>query len=267
MDLAEALPVAECVHYSLPAIRGCFQHRAGCSLCCVGLVVLRLREPCWIGPNILESPGGPDPRDCVHRKAGSGAPPAPHASVWGFSPRSVVPVFDQLDVVSYEEVMRLPAFKRKTLVLIGTSVHFLCWDAAFAMEGGGCSAGAVMPLEPFRTVMAIHSHSSRLCGMALMARMSRTPTHTHLAILNDAYSNCGGHTVLDPPFLPPIYLLLGPGASGVGRSHIKNSLLSDNPEKFGYPVPCKCASLSSCGASLGVVKPWSCCGKEANLRL
>ncbi|XP_019391863.1 PREDICTED: 55 kDa erythrocyte membrane protein [Crocodylus porosus] len=54
-------------------------------------------------------------------------------------------IFDQLDVVSYEEVVRLPAFKRKTLVLIG--------------------------------------------------------------------------------------------ASGVGRSHIKNSLLSKNPEKFMYPAP------------------------------
>ncbi|XP_040589609.1 55 kDa erythrocyte membrane protein-like [Mesocricetus auratus] len=30
-------------------------------------------------------------------------------------------IFDQLDVVSYEEVVRLPAFKRKTLVLIGAS--------------------------------------------------------------------------------------------------------------------------------------------------
>ncbi|XP_006096254.1 55 kDa erythrocyte membrane protein [Myotis myotis] len=54
-------------------------------------------------------------------------------------------IFDQLDVVSYEEVVRLPAFKRKTLVLIG--------------------------------------------------------------------------------------------ASGVGRSHIKNALLSQNPEKFEYPAP------------------------------
>ncbi|XP_035145676.1 55 kDa erythrocyte membrane protein isoform X3 [Callithrix jacchus] len=54
-------------------------------------------------------------------------------------------VFDQLDVVSYEEVVRLPAFKRKTLVLIG--------------------------------------------------------------------------------------------ASGVGRSHIKNALISQNPEKFVYPTP------------------------------
>ncbi|XP_068813623.1 55 kDa erythrocyte membrane protein [Struthio camelus] len=54
-------------------------------------------------------------------------------------------IFDQLDVVSYEEVVRLPAFKRKTLVLIG--------------------------------------------------------------------------------------------ASGVGRSHIKNALLSNNPEKFMYPAP------------------------------
>ncbi|KAF6390508.1 membrane palmitoylated protein 1 [Rhinolophus ferrumequinum] len=54
-------------------------------------------------------------------------------------------IFDQLDVVSYEEVVRLPAFKRKTLVLIG--------------------------------------------------------------------------------------------ASGVGRSHIKNTLLSQDPEKFAYPAP------------------------------
>uniref|UniRef100_A0A3Q2Z8S0 MAGUK p55 scaffold protein 1 n=1 Tax=Hippocampus comes TaxID=109280 RepID=A0A3Q2Z8S0_HIPCM len=56
-------------------------------------------------------------------------------------------IFDQLDVISYEEVVRLPAFKRKTLVLIG--------------------------------------------------------------------------------------------APGVGRSHIKNSLLKKYPEKFSYPVPRK----------------------------
>lgn len=54
-------------------------------------------------------------------------------------------IFDRLDVVSYEEVVRLPAFKRKTLVLIG--------------------------------------------------------------------------------------------ASGVGRSHIKNALLAQNPERFAYPAP------------------------------
>ncbi|XP_005994799.1 55 kDa erythrocyte membrane protein [Latimeria chalumnae] len=54
-------------------------------------------------------------------------------------------IFDQLDVVSYEEVVRLPAFKQKTLVLLG--------------------------------------------------------------------------------------------ASGVGRSHIKNTLLTKSPEKFAYPVP------------------------------
>lgn len=33
--------------------------------------------------------------------------------------KSSFAVFDQLDVISYEEVVRLPAFKRKTLVLIG----------------------------------------------------------------------------------------------------------------------------------------------------
>jgi len=31
-------------------------------------------------------------------------------------------IFDQLDLVTYEEVVRLPAFKRKTLVLLGTFV-------------------------------------------------------------------------------------------------------------------------------------------------
>ena len=29
-------------------------------------------------------------------------------------------VFDQLDLVTYEEVIRLPEFRRKTLVLLGT---------------------------------------------------------------------------------------------------------------------------------------------------
>ncbi|XP_023364328.1 55 kDa erythrocyte membrane protein isoform X2 [Otolemur garnettii] len=64
-------------------------------------------------------------------------------------------IFDQLDVVSYEEVVRLPAFKRKTLVLIG--------------------------------------------------------------------------------------------ASGVGRSHIKNALLSQNPEKFVYPAPYGCPAATAEG--------------------
>ena len=29
-------------------------------------------------------------------------------------------VFDQLDLVTYEEVVKLPSFRRKTLVLLGT---------------------------------------------------------------------------------------------------------------------------------------------------
>lgn len=54
----------------------------------------------------------------IPRGVGYGGPPSWVAqSVSCF----FVLVFDQLDVVSYEEVVRLPAFKRKTLVLIGTS--------------------------------------------------------------------------------------------------------------------------------------------------
>lgn len=33
-------------------------------------------------------------------------------------------VFDQLDLVTYEEVIRLPEFRRKTLVLLGTHSRF-----------------------------------------------------------------------------------------------------------------------------------------------
>lgn len=32
-------------------------------------------------------------------------------------------IFDQLDLVTYEEVVRLPAFKRKTLVLLGNLTY------------------------------------------------------------------------------------------------------------------------------------------------
>ena len=38
-------------------------------------------------------------------------------------------VFDQLDLVTYEEVVKLDYFKRKTLVLLGKafkSVNFIC---------------------------------------------------------------------------------------------------------------------------------------------
>lgn len=31
-------------------------------------------------------------------------------------------MFDQLDLVTYEEVVKLPSFKRKTLVLLGKSI-------------------------------------------------------------------------------------------------------------------------------------------------
>lgn len=36
-----------------------------------------------------------------------------------FLPNLYILVFDQLDLVTYEEVVKLPAFKRKTLVLLG----------------------------------------------------------------------------------------------------------------------------------------------------
>ena len=47
-------------------------------------------------------------------------------------------VFDQLDVVSYEEVVRLPAFKRKTLVLIGIFLLLCYWTRHFCLCSTVC---------------------------------------------------------------------------------------------------------------------------------
>ena len=41
-------------------------------------------------------------------------------------------LFDQLDLVTYEEVVRLPAFHRKTLVLLGR--NFFCSFVAIPLE-------------------------------------------------------------------------------------------------------------------------------------
>ena len=53
-------------------------------------------------------------------------------------------IFDQLDLVTYEEVVRLPAFKRKTLVLLGTLLVVICLIIS-------CSASIV-------DIMMLHVH-------------------------------------------------------------------------------------------------------------
>lgn len=88
--------------------------------------------------------------------------------VFFFSPL----VFDQLDLVTYEEVVKLPAFKRKTLVLLGNL--FYCVYVCFYDE----------------------------------------------YVQNILYS-----------------LLIG--AHGVGRRHIKNTLITKHPDRFAYPIPRK----------------------------
>ena len=72
-------------------------------------------------------------------------------------------VFDQLDLVTYEEVIRLPEFARKTLVLLGM----------------------------------------------LLPRL-RMNSSVHTDVL---------------------------GAHGVGRRHIKSTLITSQPQRFAYPIP------------------------------
>lgn len=58
-------------------------------------------------------------------------------------------MFDQLDLVTYEEVVRLPAFQRKTLVLLGKNSQLLLsafywktWERFYSFES--CISFAVV---------------------------------------------------------------------------------------------------------------------------
>lgn len=90
-------------------------------------------------------------------------------------------VFDQLDLVTYEEVVKLPAFKRKTLVLLG---KFECISDFLSLI--------------LKTVWVL------------------------LTIVNVTF-----------------FFKNDIGAHGVGRRHIKNTLITKHPDRFAYPIPRK----------------------------
>ncbi|KAG1925176.1 peripheral plasma membrane protein CASK [Pimephales promelas] len=75
-----------------------------------GKMTSRWKECDAVGNVLLENPENPDSHvDMCHLPKHGCRPDTPlHDSV-----------FDQLDLVTYEEVVKLPAFKRKTLVLLG----------------------------------------------------------------------------------------------------------------------------------------------------
>lgn len=87
-------------------------------------------------------------------------------------------VFDQLDLVTYEEVVKLPSEWQRT-----SSVTSLC-----------------------------------------------TTDRIHVS-------------VTDPAFKRKTLVLLG--AHGVGRRHIKNTLIARHPDQYAYPIPRKCTASFS----------------------
>lgn len=99
-------------------------------------------------------------------------------------PSLFISVFDQLDLVTYEEVVKLPAFKRKTLVLLGMEVHHV-WRLA-----------CIVPEDT-----------------------------NAVQVLTVCSSSCIG-------------------AHGVGRRHIKNTLITKHPDRFAYPIPRKTPKCS-----------------------
>lgn len=102
-------------------------------------------------------------------------------------------VFDQLDVISYEEVVKLPAFNRKTLVLIG-------------------------------------EHDINHRNDVMLSKMSYWACYSLPRMYYEVFMFAA---------IVAFSLIIFLGAPGVGRSHIKNALLTKYPEKFSYPAPRK----------------------------
>lgn len=60
---------------------------------------------------------------------------------------------------------------------------------------------------------------------------------THKTLLTINYRNCVIPFFIDPAFQRKTLVLLG--AHGVGRRHIKNTIISKHPDKYAYPIPRK----------------------------
>ncbi|MGH0127353.1 UNVERIFIED_CONTAM: hypothetical protein FKN15_039383 [Acipenser sinensis] len=108
-------------------------------------------------------------------------------------------VFDQLDLVTYEEVVKLPAFKRKTLVLLGA-------------HGVG--------RRHIKNTL-ITKHPDRFAYPIPLFDQLDLVTYEEVVKL--------------PAFKRKTLVLLG--AHGVGRRHIKNTLITKHPDRFAYPIP------------------------------
>jgi len=71
-------------------------------------------------------------------------------------------IFDQLDLVTYEEVVRLPAFKRKTLVLLGTLLVIIC-----LVISCGASIVDIMVLHVYHSYTEIFRVATMLVNYSL----------------------------------------------------------------------------------------------------
>ena len=111
-------------------------------------------------------------------------------------------VFDQLDLVTYEEVIKLDYFKRKTLVLLGK-------------------------LDDQGHARFYLTRDLPCVASILFTRVKITCARTH------ARKNI---TTVEIHFKVCCFIS---GAHGVGRRHIKNTLINKYPERFSYPIPRK----------------------------
>lgn len=132
-------------------------------------------------------------------------------------------VFDQLDVMTYEEVIKIPGkFDRKCSKSL-FSANVLCTIFAVArwFDDRRERAATTQTERSRQKSYNYHYLCVCVCVWAL-----------------DLITVCCRFCVVgDPAFERKTLVLLG--AHGVGRRHIKNTLISKYPDKYAYPIPRK----------------------------
>ena len=128
-------------------------------------------------------------------------------------------VFDQLDLVTYEEVVKLPAYRRKTLVSIFVYIFNVSYLFTFKKKNSFFVQLNYSFISQVFFVYWVY------CIFLILKKTCEIQFHE---IVN---------FIVSCLFTFYLFLQVLLGAHGVGRRHIKNSLIASHPDRYAYPIP------------------------------